>query len=34
MADFGDSEKMLEINGKLDKSDTCKRFSSNISFFS
>ena len=33
MEDFGESDKMIKIIGKMDKSDTYKRFSSNISFF-
>ena len=33
MVDGGDSDKMMKISGKMDKSDTCKGFSSNISFF-
>ena len=32
MVDFGESDKMIEISGKLDKSNTNK-FRSNISFF-
>ena len=31
MVDFGESDKMIKIRGKKDKSDTYNRFSSNIS---
>ena len=31
MVDFGESNKMMKISGKLDKSDTYKGFESNIS---
>ena len=33
MVDFGESDKMIKISGKMDKSDTYKGFSSDISFF-
>ena len=33
MVDFSESDKMNEISGKVDKSNTYNRFSSNISFF-
>ena len=33
MVDFGETDKMIKINGKMDKSDTYNGFSSNISFF-
>ena len=33
MVDFGKSEKMIKISGKMDKSDTYKEFSINISVF-
>ena len=33
MVDFGESNKMIKINAKKDKSDMYNVFSSNISFF-
>ena len=33
MVDFGESEKMIKISGKVDKSDTYNGFSGIISFF-
>ena len=33
MVDFGESDKIIKISGKVDKSNTYNRFSSNISFF-
>ena len=33
MGDFGKSDKMIKINGKVDKSNTHNGFSSDISFF-
>ena len=33
MVDFGESDKMIKIRGKADKSNTYNGFSSNISFF-
>ena len=33
MVDCGESDKRMKINGKMDKSDNYKEFSSNISFF-
>ena len=33
MVDFGESDTMMNINGKVDKSDTYNEFSSDISFF-
>ena len=33
MVDFGESNKMMKISGKLDKSDSYNGFSYNISFF-
>ena len=33
MVDFGESDKMIKINGKVDKSNSYNGFSSNISFF-
>ena len=33
MEDFGESENMIKISGKVDKSNTYNGFSSNISFF-
>ena len=33
MVDFGKSEKMIKISGKVDKSNTYNGFSNNISFF-
>ena len=33
MVDFGESDKMIKISGKMDKSGTYKGFRSNISFF-
>ena len=32
MVDVGESDKMMKISGKMDKSDTYKQFSSDISF--
>ena len=33
MVDCGLSDKMIKINGKIDKSDIYKGFSNDISFF-
>ena len=33
MVDFGESDKMIKISGKIDKSNTYNRFTGNISFF-
>ena len=33
MVDFGESDKMIKIRRKVDKSNTYNRFSGNISFF-
>ena len=33
MLDFGESDKMIKISGKIDKSNTGDGFNSNISFF-
>ena len=33
MIDFGESDKMIKISGKVDKSNTYKGFSGDISFF-
>ena len=33
MVDFGKSDKMIKIRGKVDKSNTYNGFSSNISIF-
>ena len=33
MVDFGKSDKMIKINGKVDKSNVYDWFSGNISFF-
>ena len=33
MVDFRESDKMIKISGKMDKSNTYNRFSSDISFF-
>ena len=33
MVDCGESDKMMKISGKLDKTDTYKGFISSISFF-
>ena len=33
MVDFGQSDKMINVSGKLDKLNTYNRFSSDISFF-
>ena len=33
MVHFGESDKMIKINGKVDKSNTYNRFSGDISFF-
>ena len=33
MVDFGESDKMIKINGKVDQPNTYNGFSSNISFF-
>ena len=33
MVDFGESEKMIKIRGKMNKSDIYKGFNSNISYF-
>ena len=33
MVDFGESDKMIKISGKVDKSNTFNGFSGNISFF-
>ena len=33
MAGFGESDSIIKINGKVDKSTTYNGFSSNISFF-
>ena len=33
MIDFGKSDEMIKINGKVDKSKTYNRFNRNISFF-
>ena len=33
MVDFGESDKMIKISGKVDKSKTYNEFSSNILFF-
>ena len=33
MVDFGESDNMIKISGKMDKSDNYKGFSSDISFF-
>ena len=33
MVDFGESDKMIKIRGKVDKLNTYNRFSSNILFF-
>ena len=32
MVDFGNSDKMIKVSGKVDKSNTYDGFSSNISF--
>ena len=33
MVDFGKSDKMIKLNGKVDKSNTYNRFNSNILLF-
>ena len=33
MVDFGESDKMIKISGKMIKSNTSNGFNSNISFF-
>ena len=33
MVDFGESDKMIRINGKVDKSNTYNWFNGTISFF-
>ena len=33
MVDLSESDKMIKISGKMDKSDTYKGFTSDISFF-
>ena len=33
MVDFGESDKMIKISGKVDKSNTYNGFNGNISFF-
>ena len=33
MVDFGESDKLMKISGKVDKSNTYNGFCSNISFF-
>ena len=33
MLDFGESDKMMKLNKKMDKSDTWNGFSRNILFF-
>ena len=33
MVDFGESDKMMKISGKMNKSNTYNGFSGNISFF-
>ena len=33
MVDFGESDKMIKISGKVDKSNTYYEFTRNISFF-
>ena len=33
MVDFCESDKIIKISGKVDKSNTYKGFSGNISFF-
>ena len=33
MLDWGESDKMMKISEKMDKSNTYKRFCSDISFF-
>ena len=33
MVDFSESDKMIKISGKVDKSNTYDEFSSNVSFF-
>ena len=33
MIDFGESDKMIKISEKVDKSNICNGFSGNISFF-
>ena len=33
MVDFGETDKMIKISGKMDKSDSYKEFSIDISFF-
>ena len=33
MVDFGESDKMIKIRGKVDKSNTYNGFNGNISFF-
>ena len=33
MVDYGESDKMIKISGKVDKSSTYNGFNSNISFF-
>ena len=33
MVDFGESDKMIKICGKVDKSNSYNRFHGNISFF-
>ena len=33
MVDFGKSDKMIKINGKVDKSNSYNGFGSNILFF-
>ena len=33
MVDFGESDKVIKVSGKVDKSKTSNGFSGNISFF-
>ena len=33
MFDFGESDKTINLSGKVDKSNTYNRFNGNISFF-
>ena len=33
MVDFGESDLMIKLSGKMDKSDSYNEFSSNILFF-
>ena len=33
MVDFDESDKMIKISVKVDKSNTCNRFNANISLF-